>query len=253
MERSKEEHRNYLGSYEIDPAQLKFAFQPIWDVRTNPISIYGYECLMRPYGNLPMSYIWAYEKAGRLNEIEEMTAYYGAKAFLDAKLEGMIFLNSFPSTCMSLQRAYETECMCDTRLIDRMVIEILEYTKHDDFSWQVKKRAFEAAGVHPRYALDDFGTGENQDLECIHRYHPDLVKIDRKYISNIDSDPVKQHIVKTMVLKGHHDGIEILAEGVERKEEYDYLLPLVDYMQGFYLGKPKIYESAHTTVAPTAS
>jgi len=244
MERSESKRITNLGKYEIDTDFLKFAFQPIWDTRIN--KIYGYECLMRPYGNAPMDYIQAYDRAGRLNEIEEMTAYYGSRAFLEANLEGYLFLNSFPSTCMSLDKAYETDQMCHDRLSNRLVIEILEYTQYDAFSWHVKKLAFDNSGANPRYALDDFGTGYNIDSECIERYQPDLVKIDRRFISHIDTDPVKQYAVKTMVLKGRHSGIEILAEGVERKEEYEYLLPLVDYMQGFYLGKPKIYDSSET-------
>lgn len=240
MELPYQMYEDVPWNYEIHPETLQFAFQPIWDIKNH--SIYGYECLMRPNGRPPMDYIMAYERAGRLQEIEEISFYYGAKAFLDAKLEGMLFMNSFPSTCMSLERALEAEMMASGRLRDRMVIEILEYTQHDDFSWQIKKMAFERSGARPLYAIDDFGTGENEDLACLRRYKPDIVKIDRKFVNHIESNPEHQNVIEHMVAGGRRDGIKLLAEGVETANEYYYLMSKVDYMQGYFLGKPKIYK-----------
>ena len=228
-----------LGEYVIRPEELKFAFQPIWNTREN--TIYGYECLMRPYGKAPMDYINAYSRAGRLNEIEELTLLYGTQAFLDAKLPGFMFMNSFPSVCVSLELNQRMRREYQQKMKNRLVIEVLEYTRHDNFSWEIKKKALDAADINVRYAIDDFGTGTNLDVECIRKYKPDLVKIDRQFISGIDRDPEKQECVKLMVHYGHRDGIEMLAEGVETEAEYRFLKPVVDYMQGFFLGKPEIY------------
>ena len=226
--------------YEIDPKELKFAFQPIWDVKNH--EKYGYECLMRPYRKAPMDYINAYEKAGRLDEIEGFTALYGIQAFLEAGLEGHIFLNSFPSSCASLEVVSKLkELQCED-MMDRIVIEVLEYTKHERFAWAMKKRVFEQFGLKMRIAIDDFGTGRNEDLKCLEIYKPDIVKIDRAYITEIHRHYWHQKVVKAMCDGGHANGIKILAEGVETEEEYRYLLPMVDYMQGYYLGKPKIYD-----------
>lgn len=226
--------------YQIDPERLKFAFQPIWDVRNN--QIYGYECLMRPNGELPMPYIKAYAEAGCLDEIEELTVLYGTAAFCRAKLPGRLFLNSFPSICMSAKATQEAKKLYREKMKDRLVVEILEYTKYNPVTWALKKQALEQAGIHAKYALDDFGTGQHVDVQCIRRYEPDLVKLDRKYVSNIDQKPDFQRFVRTMIEKGHADGREILAEGVETEAEYKFFQPLVDYMQGYYLGRPEILE-----------
>jgi len=220
---------------------LKFAFQPIFDVRTG--DVFGHEALMRPEGHSPAEVIESYAKAGLLNKIEEATLYYGTKAFMDAKLDGFLFLNSFPGACMSIDMALKTAELGGQEMANRFYIEILEYTKLDSFSWNVKMKAMTATGASPRFAIDDFGSGENTDQVCLNLYKPDMVKIDRKYISHIEENTENQIIVRNMIQSLHKRGIKVLAEGVETKEEYTYLMHTdIDYMQGYYLGRPKIYQ-----------
>lgn len=230
----------YIPNSDADLNNMKFAFQPIFDVRTG--DIYGHEALMRPEGCTPLELISAYEKAGRLDKIEETTIYYGTKAFMEAELDGFLFLNSIPETCMSEEMAIATSELGGSEMADRFYIEMLEYTKHSAKAWDLKKKAIIEAGAMPHLAIDDFGTGENIDLVCINTYNPDLIKIDRKYITNIDTDPINQMIFDDMIKNIHKRGIQVLAEGVETEEEYLYLMHTeVDYMQGYYLGKPRIY------------
>ena len=64
-------------------------------------------------------------------------------------------------------------------------------------------------------------------------------EIDRTLISNIDKDKDKQLYIKKLIDDMHNKLIVVLAEGVETKEEYDYLKGIgVDFYQGYYLGKP---------------
>ncbi len=225
----------------VDLNTIKFAFQPIFDARTG--DVYGYEALMRPDGCTPLELISAYAKAGFLRYIEEATLYYGTKAFMDADLEGYLFLNSIPGTCMSMEMAIATAELGGDFMAERFYIEILEYTKYNEDIWNFKKKAIYATGASPKIAIDDFGTGEHIDSVCLETYTPDLIKIDRKYISNIDTNKINQKIVTDMVKILHNRGINVLAEGVETEAEYNYLKNMdIDYMQGFYLGMPKIYD-----------
>jgi len=229
-----------IPNINVDLNTIKFAFQPIFDAKTG--NIYGYEALMRPDECSPLELIHAYEKTGHLRYIEEATLYYGTKAFLDADLEGYLFLNSIPGTCMSVEMAIATAELGGDKMAKRFYIEILEYTKYNSAVWDFKKKAIFGTGASPKIAIDDFGTGEHIDSECIEIYKPDLVKIDRKYISQIESNTEHQQLLKDMTKWLHNRGISTLAEGVETKAEYDYLKTLdIDYMQGFYLGMPKIY------------
>ncbi len=220
---------------------LKFAFQPIFDVHTG--DIFGHEALMRPAEHSPAEIIEAYAKADSLSKIEEITFYYGTKAFKEANLEGYLFLNTFPGTCMSIDMALKTAELGGPEMANRFYIEILEYTKLDLFAWNMKRKAMSGTGATPKIAIDDYGTGENTDLVCLDMYKPDLVKIDRKYISQIDSNLEHQLVVANMIRTLKERGIKVLAEGVETEEEYNYLMHSdIDYMQGYYLGRPRIYQ-----------
>jgi EAL domain-containing protein (putative c-di-GMP-specific phosphodiesterase class I) len=76
-------------------------------------------------------------------------------------------------------------------------------------------------------------------MERIDVMQPDIVKLDRELISGIDHDPEKQNNVKRIVFELHSKDMLVVAEGVEEKEEFDYLLGLgVDLFQGFYLARP---------------
>ena len=224
----------------LDVKTLKYAYQPIYDIHTG--SIYGYEALMRPEGCSPMDIIDAYTEANQLDVIEEISLYYGTKFFKEANLEGYLFINSFPNACMSLEAAKRVAEIGGDEMASRLVFEVLEYAETDESAWKIKKRAIEIYGSHPLYAIDDFGTGENTDQKCLDYYRPDIVKIDRQYIKNIDSDHWNQLILADIIKHLRQRGITVLAEGVETKEEYSYLLGAdVDLMQGYYLGRPKVY------------
>ena len=87
-------------------------------------------------------------------------------------------------------------------------------------------------------SIDDFGSGIN-DLERVELMNPDIVKLDRELISGIDHDEAKQDNVEDLVLKFHSKGMLVVAEGVEEKAEFDYLVGLgVDLYQGYYLARP---------------
>lgn len=92
-------------------------------------------------------------------------------------------------------------------------------------------------------ALDDVGTGHS-NLERIAALKPDLIKIDRSLISNVDRIFHKQEVVKALTALGNKLGALVLAEGIEREEEALKCLQLgLDVFQGFYFGKPGLADS----------
>ena len=223
-----------------NPWEIKFAYQPIY--RLSDDSIYGYEALMRPYPFTPSDFIKQVDDMDMLYRIEEITNYYGVKCFMEAGLEGKIFLNSFPSVCMRIQQAKEVAALGGDVMKNRLIYEVLEYTRLEKYAWEMKKVAFNTEGATPLIAIDDFGTGSNFDRRCLDFYRPDLVKIDRRFVSNVDKDFNKQHTVNEIIEELKDRDIMILAEGIETKEEYNYFKHMrIDLAQGYYLGMPKIY------------
>ena len=223
-----------------NPQEIKFAYQPIFRISDN--SIYGYEALMRPQPFTPVEFIKAVAGMDRLFQIEEITNYYGTKHFMEAGLEGKLFMNSFPSVCMRIEQTKQVAALGGEKMKNRLVYEMLEYTKLEKYAWEMKKVAFNIEGATPMIAIDDFGTGSNIDKECLDFYRPDLVKIDRKFVSGVDKDFNKQHIVKEIIEELRARDIIILAEGIETQGELNFFKSMkIDLAQGYFLGEPKIY------------
>ena len=70
---------------------------------------------------------------------------------------------------------------------------------------------------------------------------PDYVKIDMSIVQNIDEDINRQKLLQNLVTYFKERKIKIIAEGVETASELHALIRFgVDYVQGYYLGRPNI-------------
>jgi diguanylate cyclase (GGDEF)-like protein/PAS domain S-box-containing protein len=94
---------------------------------------------------------------------------------------------------------------------------------------------FSREGV--KIALDDFGTGY-ASLTHLKAFPVDVIKIDRSFVSNLDTDPDDAAIIDAVVGLGHKLGMEVVAEGIETDVQARYLLSLgCSYGQGYLFGK----------------
>ena len=88
------------------------------------------------------------------------------------------------------------------------------------------------------FALDDFGTGFS-GLQLLYEHHPDILKIDRFFISGIDQDERKRLFVNTIVNLAHILGATVVAEGVETEAEFRACKQIgCDLIQGYYIARP---------------
>lgn len=88
-------------------------------------------------------------------------------------------------------------------------------------------------------SIDDFGTGYSS-LAYLKNLPIDELKIDQSFVANLHINEADQTIVKTIISMGEAFGLDILAEGVETKEQFDILKLLgCKYFQGFLFAKPK--------------
>ncbi len=213
---------------------INYVFQPIFE--SDGKTVYAHEALMRPEGKNVMDLIDEYTKLDRLHVLEVATFFGAMQAYFLRGYDERVSINSFPSDCMKPAEADAFLEYFGEEIRGRMIIENLEYPYFSAEHWEEKKRSVKA--MDNLLSVDDFGSGIN-DLERVEIMSPNIVKLDRELISGIDHIPEKQENVKKLVFKFHSMDILVVAEGVEEKEEFDYLVGLgVDLYQGYYLARP---------------
>jgi len=87
-------------------------------------------------------------------------------------------------------------------------------------------------------SIDDFGTGYSS-LSYIQRFPLDRLKIDRSFVSDIMTNPADAEMIVSIIALGHCMNLQIVAEGVETKEQLLFLREHgCEEVQGFYFSQP---------------
>ncbi|ACK73486.1 response regulator receiver modulated diguanylate cyclase/phosphodiesterase with PAS/PAC sensor(s) [Gloeothece citriformis PCC 7424] len=86
--------------------------------------------------------------------------------------------------------------------------------------------------------LDDFGTGYSS-LGYLHRFPLDVLKIDRSFVSNIETNTSNSTIIRTIITLARELEIEVIAEGIETEQQREFLQSLgCHYGQGYWFSPP---------------
>ncbi len=120
---------------------------------------------------------------------------------------------------------------------DRLTLEITETVIIDNTQGSAdvlhNLRTF---GVH--LSIDDFGTGYSS-LSYLKRYPFDVVKIDRSFVSEVDSNPADAALVNAIISMAHGLGLTVVAEGAEKAAQVDFLRGKnCDFVQGYFFSPP---------------
>ena len=87
-------------------------------------------------------------------------------------------------------------------------------------------------------ALDDFGTGYSS-LSYLRTLPIDVLKIDKSFIDGILIEEKSEYIINSIIELSHYLNLLVVAEGVETKEQLEYLeKSSCDIIQGYYFSKP---------------
>lgn len=223
----------------LDQELVEYMFQPIVDARTG--EIFAYEALMRPSTEnikTPTELLALARSQSKLQQVERLTMFKSMEAFTKTGLvnkEVKIFINSIANQRMTPEEGREFEKRYG-KYMKRVVIEFTE-EEHEEKD-RLKKKQEMILNWGAQIALDDFGEGYSNDSRLL-KLEPDYVKIDYSLITGIHQDARKRSLVKNILRFTKYHGIKVVAEGVECREELRELIRQgVDYIQGFYTGRP---------------
>ncbi|KAF7598953.1 MAG: hypothetical protein CGU28_09165 [Candidatus Dactylopiibacterium carminicum] len=225
----------------IGRAALDVVFQPILGLSTR--TYLGYEGLVRPRGTVfdgPTSLFAAAERCGRTNALDHACRTRIFEEFARQQVPGTLFLNATPASLHdpAFQNGATLSLMRQLNIPpSRVVIEITENQRIADFDhFRDALAHFRSLGY--RIAIDDLGQGMS-NLRMWTEIHPDFVKIDRHFIHGISDDPLKFQLVRAMHGMAETCGASLIAEGVERVEDFNTLRDLgIPFVQGFFIARP---------------
>ncbi|QGN00189.1 putative bifunctional diguanylate cyclase/phosphodiesterase [Methylocystis parvus] len=224
--------------------ELEVHYQPIVDLRTGRLKCM--EALVRwmhPSRGLvmPGEFIQFAEEIGLIGAIGEVALNRACRDAVNWPDDVKVAVNFSPMqfrcanilalVMQALQRSSLPATRLDVEITETLLMENSEATL-------ATLDALRRLGVG--IALDDFGTGYSS-LYYLQSFPFSKIKIDRRFVHAIDTRTTSQAIVRAVVAMGASLGIEVIAEGIERREDLDYLIDAgCHHGQGFYFapGRP---------------
>ncbi|MEJ5299745.1 MAG: EAL domain-containing protein [Thermodesulforhabdaceae bacterium] len=242
-------HSEYLSM--LKDNRFKVYFHPIVNFKER--EVFGFECLIRGVNEngeivSPAFLFEAARQTDTLFYLDRTCRENAIKAARTKITKGFnIFVNFLPTVIYDPVFCLQTTVKLANQLNmdpQNLIFEIVETEKVKDIKHL--KRILDFYMQHGfRVALDDIGTGYSS-LDVFIKLYPNFIKIGRDLIEDLDRKSLKRDVVRAMVDVAEKNGIEVIAEGVERKEEAETLSEIgVNIMQGFLFAKPgpePIYE-----------
>ena len=230
----------------LEREEFVLHYQPQFDLKSG--EVVGFEALIR-WENIdagamqPNEFIPLLEETGLIVQVGEWilrTACMQHAAWLAAGLPPLrmavnISSRQFDSNELisTLRKVIEDECM-EAQYLELEITEtILMKNAKPDIE---ALHALSDMGM--RFAIDDFGTGYSS-LTYLKRFPINILKIDKAFVHDITSNADDAAIVRAIITMAHSLNMKTVAEGVETREQLDFLRTQgCDYAQGYYFSPP---------------
>ncbi|MGA2967534.1 MAG: EAL domain-containing protein [Terriglobales bacterium] len=231
----------------LDQGEFRVYYQPIVSLRTGNIA--GFEALsrwQRPEGILPpIEFIAVAEEIGLIIAMNRQLLREACQHLRSWQSEFpsnpplTLSVNITPKEFAQPDLASEIRESLEQTGVDPgcLQLEIIETIAMGDAekSGRVLSQ-LKALGV--RLSIDDFGTGYSS-LSRLSRLPMDTLKIDRAFISHMDSDPESREIVRIIIMLAHNLGLQVVAEGTETEAQINLLKHLnCEMAQGYFYSRP---------------
>jgi PAS domain S-box-containing protein len=231
----------------LDQGEFRVHYQPIVSLLTGKVA--GFEALtrwQRPEGLVPpMEFIGVAEETGLIIPMNRKLLREACEHLRSWQAE----FPSSPALTMSVNVTSREFAQADLaseigKCLDQtgvdpgcLQLEIVETIAMGDAEKSGYVLAqLKALGV--RLSIDDFGTGYSS-LSRLRRIPVDTLKIDRAFISNMDTDPENREIVRAIILLAHNLGLKVVAEGTETEAHINLLKQFnCEMAQGYFYSRP---------------
>ncbi len=226
----------------VQRGEISLVYQP--QVTTGDREIIGYEALARwnsrIYGAVsPAVFIPLAEESDLIAQIGEWILREACREAQTWREPKTVAVNISPRQFQQVDLPNLVQLvLLETGLpASRLEVEITEGVLIDDFPRAVSMlRRLKNIGVE--IALDDFGTGYSS-LSYLHAFSFDRIKIDRKFIADLDSNRHSLAIVRAVLGLGQSLNVPVLAEGVETEQQFALLADEgCEAAQGYLTGRP---------------
>ncbi|MET0068287.1 MAG: EAL domain-containing protein [Candidatus Thiodiazotropha sp.] len=266
MQRAADERLNTLNELRqaIPRNELQVFYQAQFDSNRQ---LHGIEALLRwnhPTRGLvlPGSFIHQAEESSLILDIgdwvlqESLNQYKSWRIRYPQALKGRISVNVSALQFRQHDFIHRVERALGNTGADPswLTLEMTESMLLEDFDETVEKiDHLKQLGV--RFSIDDFGTGYSS-LAYLKRLPVDEIKIDRSFVRDVIDDPNDATLVETVLTLVNHIGLEVIAEGVENEEIFQFLKQRSCHLyQGYYFSRPSdvdIFEQQHLAQTPSA-
>jgi diguanylate cyclase (GGDEF)-like protein/PAS domain S-box-containing protein len=232
----------------IRERQFSLAYQPVIDLKTGTLQ--SLEALLRWHHPergtvLPDDFINVAETSGLIIPLGEMALDEACSQISRWQAPGHPAVDLPVSVNISPRQLTEPDFFASvlTRLgewripSDRLILEITENALiRDPTKARLVMRKLRGVGV--QLCLDDFGAGWSS-LQHLTTFPVQALKIDNSFISRVSGDDSDLAVVRSITALAHTLGLKVVAEGVERCEQWRLLEGAgCDSAQGYYIGSP---------------
>jgi len=224
---------------------IEVQYQPKIDVRT--LEFVAVETLVRmrhtTHGVLaPASFLLQVEESGLIRSMTREVARQALKQSADWAKQGLrlqVAINVSPLMLTDLELPETFGDVAQQFGIDRenVVLEITEsWASQDDIAALDILTRLRMKGFH--LSIDDFGTGYSTMAQLNELPYSEM-KLDQSFIRNCVRDAEARAIVESSIELGHKLGMKVVAEGIEKQEDWDLISDLrCDEGQGFFIARP---------------
>jgi EAL domain-containing protein (putative c-di-GMP-specific phosphodiesterase class I) len=217
--------------------EFSYAFQPIVDCVAR--EVFSYEALIRGRANEPAIRVLERIPPQLKYHFEEDNRAAAIALAVELGLECHINLNFSPKGLYESAASITSTLAAAARHglpIDRIILEITEgeiIADYANFGQQIN----DFRGMGLKVAIDDFGAGYS-GLNMLADFQPDQIKIDMNLVRGIQGLGPRQAIFRAVAQVCGDLGIDVIAEGVETREEYAWFADQgVRLFQGFLFAK----------------